>query len=319
MELDITLMTPEDCMYVYSQSSRLDGKTGCIGHLRGDFGSGQEFYITWFDHWTQYKTGAFQTELDEVVNTLRAGGGCGLLAGRTGMGRFCREHPEAGFAGNYCTEYGFKLRTSRHTYLFRCNPNKGDYNFYLYIYVSRFLEHHMEQAKRGIRFVDPACRELFCIPDGDEIRIRLPNGSHADRSCRYIDDHHVEIGYGGDNFYHIRQFAERMEQSGNTVIPLRSSLPEQCFSVLPSSGELIRLIRGEQGYSPCHDLSTPAVQRNREFADERNGKNGISKAQEAAMLAGSMFGWQVPAADPKNYDGQGQLISPKQKDRGYDR
>ena len=29
-----------------------------------------------------------------------------------------------------------------------------------------------------------------------------------------------------------------------------------------------------------------------------------------------LFGWQTPAADPKNYDEQGQPIRPKQRDRG---
>ena len=107
-----------------------------------------------------------------------------------------------------------------------------------------------------------------------------------------------------------------MEQSHGSVIPLRSSLLVQCFSVLPSSGELILLTRGEKGYSPCYDFSTPDAQQNREFADDRNVKNGVTKAQEAAMLAGSMLGWQTPAADPRNYDEQGQPIKPRQKDRG---
>ena len=71
MELKITSMTPEERLYVYNQSSQLEGQTGCIGHLRGDFGSGQEFYTSWFDHRSEYKTDEFKTELDEVVNTLR--------------------------------------------------------------------------------------------------------------------------------------------------------------------------------------------------------------------------------------------------------
>ena len=45
--------------------------------------------------------------------------------------------------------------------------------------------------------------------------------------------------------------------------------------------------------------------------DELNGKMGVTKAQVAAMQAGAMRGWATPAADPKNYDEQGQSIKPK--------
>ena len=55
---------------------------------------------------------------------------------------------------------------------------------------------------------------------------------------------------------------------------------------------------------------------NQEVAEIANHASVVTKAQEAAMLAGSMFGWQTPAADPKNYDEQGQPIRPKQRDRG---
>ena len=79
---------------------------------------------------------------------------------------------------------------------------------------------------------------------------------------------------------------------------------------------MILLTRGEKGYAPCHDFSLTDTQQNRNFANEHNAKNGVTRAQEAAMLAGSMFGWQTPAANPKNYDEQGQPIRPKQKDRG---
>lgn len=227
------------------------------------------------------------------------------------------QNPEAEFEGNYCAEYGFKVQTPQHTYMLRCNPNYGDYNFYLYAYVSRFLEHHMEKAKQGIRFITPGYKELFRIPDGDHIRIFTGGGETRDRTCRVIDETHFETSGGYSSaLYHICEFAERLEQTHGSVIPLRSSLPVQCFSVLPSSGELILLTRGEKGYSPCYDFSTPDAQQNREFADDRNVKNGVTKAQEAAMLAGSMLGWQTPAADPRNYDEQGQPIKPRQKDRG---
>ena len=54
---------------------------------------------------------------------------------------------------------------------------------------------------------------------------------------------------------------------------------------------------------------------NRALADDRNASLGVGKAQIEAMLAGSMFGWDVPAADPKNYDGNGKLLH-NPKDRG---
>lgn len=102
MEFPITSMTPEERMYAYSQSSQIEGQTGCIGHLRGDFGAGKEFYTSWFDHQKEYKDDEFKAEFDEVVNTLREKDG--LLCSRDSMNRFCYQHPEAEFEGNYCTE-----------------------------------------------------------------------------------------------------------------------------------------------------------------------------------------------------------------------
>ena len=129
--------------------------------------------------------------------------------------------------------------------------------------------------------------------------------------CRYIDDSHVEVG---DDLYHICEFAERMEQCGATFIPLRSDLPEVCYSILPSTGDVIIIKHGESGYYRC-EYSTEDKAFNREFANDRNANLGVSKAQVEAMLAGSMYGWDVPAADPKSYDKNGTLLR-NTKDRG---
>ncbi len=91
-------------------------------------------------------------------------------------------------------------------------------------------------------------------------------------------------------------------------------LPPFCYSLLPSSGELIRIERGCKGYEKTHSSSTndPAV--NRKTADSRNREMGVTRAQEEAMLAGSLFGWQTKAADPRSYDENGQPQRPKKRD-----
>lgn len=75
---------------------------------------------------------------------------------------------ESSFMGSYCTEYGFRMDTEKHAFLFRCNPTKGDYNFYCFCYVKEWLDRHISKAEQGIRFIDPNYKELFRIPDGGQ-------------------------------------------------------------------------------------------------------------------------------------------------------
>jgi hypothetical protein len=105
-----------------------------------------------------------------------------------------------------------------------------------------------------------------------------------------------------------------LEHSKSTVIPIRSSLPERCFTVLQSTSGVVAIERGKQGYFPTDNGGDPETAR--KAATLLNQKLGVSKAQEAAMAAGSMFGWDTPAADPKNYDAEGNALKPRPKDRG---
>lgn len=109
------------------------------------------------------------------------------------MAAFARANPESAFKGNYCAEYGFRVDTDKHAFLFRCNPTKGDYNFYCYCYVKEWLDKHISRAEQGIRFIDPHYKELFRIPDGGKI-ITYDWGEKVEKSCRYIDEYHTEIG-----------------------------------------------------------------------------------------------------------------------------
>ena len=80
--------------------------------------------------------------------------------------------------------------------------------------------------------------------------------------------------------------------------------PEVCFST-NESGDLIVIRRGSMGYWPYHDAQGRSK-------DELNKIEGVNKSQEAAMKAGSMFGWNTKGADPAYYDQNGQLLPSSQ-------
>lgn len=206
-------LTKEDFPLCFSDDTN-DRKFGCIGHLRGDFGNGKEFWHTWWDHRAELNAQPFKSEFSKVVANLRKGPLQSLEALRT----YCRGNSQAKLPSEYRdNEYLLKLSTERFDYYVRLNPQKDDYNFYIYCY---------------------------------------------DRESRYI------------------------------------SLPEMCYSTVPTTGELIIIKNGEKGYCPC-TLSTDDREKNRNTADLENTKQGIGKRQEEAMLAGSMFGWDVSAANPQ--------------------
>ena len=93
----------------------------------------------------------------------------------------------------------------------------------------------------------------------------------------------------------------------------KHELPNDCFSVLPSNGELIFIVMGENGYFQ-QGQSTDDPDRNRQIATGKNALLGITRAQEEAMLGGSLFGWNTPAAKPWNYDKNGKpQIKPAQQ------
>lgn len=74
-------------------------------------------------------------------------------------------------------------------------------------------------------------------------------------------------------------------------------LPRYCYAEHPVTEELVQLVKGMDGYFPIVD------ERCEIPTSELNAKAGVTDMRIVhAMMWGSMFGWNVPEADPNNYD-----------------
>lgn len=135
MEFTIKPFAPEESTLFYTDSEK-EQKFKCVGHLRGDFGSGgNEFWSTWWEHQSKLKTQEFKDEFDDFINSLRKQG---LLKDRRNMEDYCDKHPEAKMPGTWHSDvYGFCVKTNSYRYFIRCSPCPGDYNFYVYCYQNQ--------------------------------------------------------------------------------------------------------------------------------------------------------------------------------------
>lgn len=215
--MDIKALTPAEQLYAHTQSQQLIMQTGQIGYLHGDMGrSGDEMVRTWNNSQKALKTEGFLKELGALVDSLRAADG--PLHDRTSCMRFCEHAEEAGPLEDEGGEYGFRVDTEQHAYLFRVNPHAENFNFYCFCYRRDQLDRHMQYAEWGIPFVTPDCKVIFRLEDGGTIRIRSPDGAVKDHVCRYIDDAHMEAS---GRLFHVIQFAKLMDENDSRITPIR--------------------------------------------------------------------------------------------------
>ena len=86
-------------------------------------------------------------------------------------------------------------------------------------------------------------------------------------------------------------------------------LPRYCYGFIPTSKEEIRIDIAESGYTSV------GRDGNMKHVLEMNRELGVTRQQMEALKVGSLFGWNVPGADPKNYDEYGAAIMKKEIDR----
>ena len=128
------------------------------------------------------------------------------------------------------------------------------------------------------------------------------SGQASDGWGEGFEQHEIRVD-GGELYVHLWNsdgWSIQTEQERFSP-KVAEGLPELCFSILRTTGRLICIKRGESGYYPS-DWDTGDKERNVELADELNEGLGVTPAQRQAMEIGSMAGWDVPGADPGNYE-----------------
>lgn len=127
-------------------------------------------------------------------------------------------------------------------------------------------------------------------------------GQASDGWGEHFEQQEIDIG-DGEMYVHLWNFNDDWDIRTEEECfgpELAEGLPELCYSVHESTGELIVIKRGECGYHQT-DYSTDDKERNIELADYNNERLGVTPIQRRAMEIGSLCGWDVPGADPAKY------------------
>jgi hypothetical protein len=88
---------------------------------------------------------------------------------------------------------------------------------------------------------------------------------------------------------------------------MNNNLPEYCYDINNVSGGIVKLKRGESGYYQLdQDIVQPYLEAHpnktkEDVCVELNEHIGVTPEQRMAMSMGSMFGWDIPGANPSTY------------------
>ncbi len=214
--MEIRPLTEAEQKYAYEQSMQIRMQTGSIGVMHGGYKSDKKFYSRFHDLNERWKTGEFEEGLENFLNILRSDKD-GFMRNLDTMREYASCHPQNAFPGKEGMEYGLRADTEKYAYVMRCNPAKENDNVEIHCYVKEWLDNHIREAEKGIRFINSRYSELFRIADGEKIEVTNSVGEKSEYVCRYIDEYHTEVG---NNLYHICQFAEIMERNGSEYTPV---------------------------------------------------------------------------------------------------
>ena len=136
----------------FSRSEEQDKTVGCVGHLRGDFGSGKQFYTTWWPHQhNTLNTPEFKADINRTVNWLREQPDSPLHDLNAMQFCYKRYRNSCEIKNAVLPSCAFLVESKQYVYMLRCTPTKGDYNFYMYCYQRAAFEKYRAQLKNKAR------------------------------------------------------------------------------------------------------------------------------------------------------------------------
>lgn len=149
---DLRPASPEEAGLFYAADSETDLANGCIGHVRMDFGRGEEFWHTWWPRGPEeWNSPEFKEELGEVVGEMRRS----ILKDLRSMSSYCCNHGGELPNGNCGRSiYGYVAESGRYRYCLRCLPYKGDYNAYLTCYDKQVQEMNQAQQQTAVSEIE---------------------------------------------------------------------------------------------------------------------------------------------------------------------
>lgn len=137
-EYELENINQEEFEFMYKSENEKISR-GCIGHLRADFDEGKSFFHSWWAENDELKTSEFNEELNKIIEYFRKESDTPILKSRSDMYNVCfRLNPTRSASNSEIS--GFKLKTEKYTYYFRCNPRQGEYNVYIYCYNTQALD-----------------------------------------------------------------------------------------------------------------------------------------------------------------------------------
>jgi hypothetical protein len=157
-----------------------------------------------------------------------------------------------------------------------------------------FVLGRMDSQKYGAKYVTWAARK--------------------DEPANYFWGHYMDKYEDAREDLFGRAHIESQQRNPNYHKRQAEKLPDICMSTLPSDGSLIVIKHKESGYRVA-DISSYDADENQYLAEYINKLLDVTPAQKAAMIAGSIHGWNSPAANPTHYDENGKAVKPKSKDR----